>query len=149
MAGRGSWVSWVVLACVLGAGCDDRGPAGPSSENVYAGVWSGVISDLSAGVGTARLEITQTGLVLAGTFATQFPNAAFNRAGVVSGGVAGGSVQIGLIPPSPVVCSATVTLTGTQYGMLTLVGDRLAGPYTEFKCEGGGGGHLDLTKVVP
>jgi hypothetical protein len=131
-----------LLTAVLAGGCSD-GPAAPGGP--FNATWSGVIVDSAAGAGTARLALTQSGAGLSGTYTTSFSDAAFDRAGSVSGTATSTAASVSLTPGTPVAC-AGFTLSGTMGGTVAVTGARLTGNYVALACNGAVSGTLDLTR---
>lgn len=125
------------------AGCSS-GPAAPSS--LLDGTWSGTFSDSGSGAGSAKLVLTQTAAGVAGTFAITFSDATKDRSGTVGGTVAASLLVLTLSPSAPVVCSPTVTLSGTLSATLTVAGNRMTGTYSSFTCGGAAGGSVDIAR---
>jgi hypothetical protein len=138
---------WLLALLVLTMGlaaCDNNDSTGPSGT--FTGTWSGTIVDSVAGIGTARLILTQTGSGITGTYTTTFTNTALNRAGTASGTASGATASVFLTPSAVVVCSASLTLSGTMGASLTLSGTKVTGTYSVLGCTTATTGTLDLSR---
>lgn len=141
-AGRGLLAA---MLCVLLSGCGGESPTGPSSSSL-TGVWTGTITEVAGGAGTLRLDLVHSGALVTGSFQATFSDARLNRTGVVNGGLLGSSLSIGLAS-GVLVCSPSLTLSGTLAATIAREGERLVGTYSGFTCEGGVGGNIDVSRV--
>ncbi len=141
-------ICWVVWLAAWPAGCArTSSPAAPAAP--LTGTWSGTVTDSAGGRGSARLVLTQTGQGLAGSFAMTFQDRAFDRSGSASGTVLASTISLLLAPSDPIVCSPSVTLSGTFSAALTVRGTRLTGTYSRFTCGGVDAGSLDVARAAP
>jgi hypothetical protein len=94
--------------------------------------------DSVGGRGTARATIRQDGNQLTGTWASTFPNAAYNNGGSLGGTVSGSAVSLTLYGPNQSVCPFRVTATWS--------GDRMIGTYAAFNCTIAITGSVDMRR---
>lgn len=132
----------VALLCV--AGCRAGQPSSPS--NALDGSWTGTIVPDGAGAGQLTLTLRQVGAGVTGEWTATFADAAFNRAGGVSGTVMSAAVSLFLAPQVGINCGG-VTLSGTLGVTTTLDVDHLSGRYTVLECGGASGGAIDVRRT--
>jgi hypothetical protein len=131
------------MAILALAGCEKSSPTAPSGD--LAGKWSGPIAGTAAGDGTVQLVLTQAGNGVAGTYTLTYTDTSKNQSGVAGGTLIGSSLTLTLTPAQPLVCSSSVTLSGTMSVTLTMSApDRLEGSYAAFACGGAIGGSIAL-----
>jgi hypothetical protein len=142
-----TWRVRRVIGVLLVAGgvASCHSPAGPSATTVD-GRWTGTIAGLPAGSGSVDLALTQNGPGVAGTYALTFGDPAQNRSGDASGTIAANLITLALASPAAIVCSPSVSLSGTITTTLTRSGDRLSGSFAGFTCDGAISGTLELTR---
>jgi hypothetical protein len=134
----------VFMATAMALACCGacRSPTAISGEP-FDGTWTGTVGGDALTTGTARLVLTQDGPGVSGTYAFTFADPARNRSGSTAGTSVGTRLTI-TMAGEPLVCSATVTLSGTLTATLTAAAGRLTGTYSGFTCGGAVGGSLDL-----
>ena len=110
---------------VVGCGGSDS-PAAPSFT--FSGNWQGVAQDSAAGTGVFRATLTQNGGSVTGTWFIQFPAAAFQNSGSVSGTATNTSLSLTLTPSDPKTCPFHLSANGS--------GNQMSGTYAAFNCTG-------------
>lgn len=146
---RVSWVRWGVVAgmlCAIACG-GTRTPVQPDDPvATLAGTWVGPVNESpGGGDGRLRLTIAQVDAGLWGTFALEFPDASFNRAGTTNGIDAsppflnGRSPDSADCPEGRVLGGSFITLTWTR------TGDTLSGTYDGYACFGLVAGRFTVT----
>ncbi len=143
-----SYSTWTIgfgllLTC---AACRDAATATQPSTTPLsiAGTWSGTIVDSTNVAGTAQLTIAQDGQGFSGSWSTQ--TGARAGSGTISGTATPFPLQLFLTPAVPLVCSGSVTLSGTMALSVSVSGDRLTGTFTVFQCSGPGSGTMTLQR---
>ena len=119
-------------------------PTTPTTTFPLAGTWVGQIAD-NAGTGTLTLVLSQSGPGVSGTFVVTSNTAALVSSGTAGGTANGAALSLFLTPSAPLVCSPTLTLTGTVGASLTIAGRRMTGQYFVTSCGGGRAGTVDVT----
>lgn len=123
------------LLCTFACG-GSRTPLQPDEPiQALTGTWAGLVTE-SPGErdGTLRLMLWQVDAGLWGTFALEFPDASFNRAGRVDGLDLATPFLTGVTNPEPgcdtPLSSTLITLTWVR------TGDTLSGTYNGYACFG-------------
>lgn len=99
------------------------------------------------GTSAMTLAIHDVNIAVAGTWTLTRPAGAGTVEGTMSGVLNGGVLTFFLTPQAGLVCSPTVTLSGTMAGSMVVAQGRLQGSYSRFVCDAlGVVGTLDLTK---
>lgn len=114
-----------ILGGVVGCGGSDS-PAAPSFT--FSGNWQGVAQDSAAGTGVFRATLTQNGSSVTGTWFIQFPAAAFQNSGSVSGTATNTSLSLTLTPSDPTTCPFRLSANAS--------GNQMSGTYAAFNCTG-------------
>jgi len=136
-------VMWLVLVLVASCGTSPTAPASPD----VLGTWKGTIADESGISGTASISLTsQNAQGVAGTFTIASGATSLSIDGVASGTTVGPVLTLFLVPSSPLVCSPTLTLSGSISLSMTLANGRLTGRYSGVTCGSARSGTLDLSK---
>jgi hypothetical protein len=130
----------VVLLASMACGDSPTMPDGG-----LTGTWKGSYTRGSLN-GVIMLELTQSGLALAGTWSASGMGTGLTERGTLGGTVTGATVGIALTPTAPIVCAPTVTLSGTLAVTGVVDGNRLTGDYVVFLCEGIGSGRIDVVR---
>lgn len=106
--------------------CGTDSPSAPSFS--FSGNWQGVAQDSAAGTGVFRATLAQSGASVTGTWFIQFPLAAFQNSGSVSGTANGTGLSITLTPSDPTTCPFRLTANAS--------GNQMTGTYAAFNCTG-------------
>jgi len=133
------------LVCCAWLLCGACSPQPSSPSGALDGTWAGTMTGDGSEAGGVTLVLAQTGAGVSGTFVMTRPSAP-DRTGVVTGTLAAPVVLLTFASPAPLVCSPTVTLSGTLSATMTLNGSRMTGTYSAFTCGGAVGGTIDLTR---
>jgi hypothetical protein len=139
-----SFLCAAMTACALVTGCGGETPVEPTSG--LDGTWRGTITR-STTPGTIRLQMTQSGAGVTGTWSADLDGLAFDQSGSVGGTVTGPSVSLFLNPGTPLVCGSGTTLSGTLAMNGSLAGDRLTGNYVVFSCESVDTGRIEVKRA--
>ena len=134
----------VVLVIAAFATACGGAPTTPTPTFPLAGTWVGQMTD-SVGTGTLTMVLTQSGPGVSGTFVVSSSTAALVASGAAGGTANGAALSLFLTPSAPLVCSPTLTLTGTLGASLTVAGRRMTGQYFVAGCGGGRAGTVDVT----
>lgn len=134
----------LALAIVAFTTACGGGPTTPTTTFPLAGTWVGQITD-NLGTGTLTLVLTQSGPGVSGTFVVASSTAALVSGGTAGGTANGAALSLFLTPSAPLVCSPTLTLTGTIGASLTTAARRMTGQYFVTGCGGGRAGTIDVT----
>ena len=128
---RGTLLSLLLFATLAVAACSDSAP--PSPSGLFGGVWIGTLADSVSGNGAARVELAQNGAGVTGTFTWTF-SAGTQRSGSASGTVAGSNGTLFFTPATGLICSSSLTLTGTMAANVVVSGPKMNASYSAFTC---------------
>lgn len=134
-----------MVTCVLSAGCSGT-PTEPTIG--VTGAWRGTITR-GATVGTAILQLTQSGPGVTGTWVADLEGTAFDQSGTVGGTVTASTASLFLRPGSPTVCDSGQTFSGTLTMNGSLTADRLTGDYLVLTCDAPATGRIEVNRESP
>jgi hypothetical protein len=99
---------------------------------MLTGIWTGIVKEATAVIGTATVNLVQSGSTVEGTYELAAPGGGTGR---VTGTVIDRTLVMFLTPEVGITCANGASLSGTLNVQLTLTDGRATGTYTTFNCD--------------